>query len=584
MESRMANGIVKETANPNRRSTCTAVAILTVVHFILLLLFGRRFAIVWFELPLLVPLLLLAKNRKIDPVLVFCFGKIVLFQAVEPAVAVPWIYWFALTPLYFVLERRRSIRELFIWGTWTGVLIATGCYVWLFHALSGFFEFGFLPAFGLYLLVSFLIGAHLSIFLPLARWLADHSSLPLWVVTPIVWAVVEFWMPLPFPLALSPLAWHQPIALQLIDVIGVSGVSLLVAAVSVAFALTIRGVLDRDWHRIVCALSAASGCLVLVFGYGAWAMHRYEPSGDSKPVRVALIQPVAPLKVLNKDIETKRRVAEELKRLSFESINANAPDLVVWPEGAGPFASKSPLFNPEYMTVVEEIQSRYDIPVLVQDIEFTRLPDSERLRYYSTATVVRTDGVVTDSYRKNILMPFSEYLPYEKHFPVLRKLLPEARSVLAGSEPVLLDTPGGPALPVICYEVLFPDYVRSGVNKGAGYIINLTNDRWYGERQQPHQHRIFSILRAIENRRPVVRCTNSGISCLIDARGVIAADQEAEIMAVTTLAGDVYPCEGYSFYGRRGDVLLRWILTPGLTVLALLSLTPWWKRLRRLSP
>ena len=97
---------------------------------------------------------------------------------------------------------------------------------------------------------------------------------------------------------------------------------------------------------------------------------------------------------------------------------------------------------------------------------------------------------------------------------------------------------------------------------GARYIVNYTNDRYYGPTQQPLQHLLFAVFRAVENRRPVVRGTNSGISAFIDARGVIAPGAKTGVMEETILWGKVFPREGQTLYGRWGDWLPRWVITP----------------------
>ena len=288
-------------------------------------------------------------------------------------------------------------------------------------------------------------------------------------------------------------------------------------------------------------------------------------------VDIAMIQPVAPLKVRNTDVRLQEEIAAELKRLSLKAFEAEErrPDLLIWPEGAGPFASRTPEFNPAYMRAVVDVQRATSTTLLVQDVEFTRMPGTGKVRYYSTVSLIEPVGRSVESYRKNILMPLSEYLPLERTFPFLRKWFPEARSILPGEIASPLHAPGGPVAPLICYEVLFPDYVRHLVSKGCRYIVNLTNDRWYGVRQQPKQHLGMAVLRAVENRKPIARATNSGISAFIDARGVIAPGNQSPVMKKTILRGRLYPRTGYTFFTRHGDILHRWLLTPLYFVLCI---------------
>jgi apolipoprotein N-acyltransferase len=275
--------------------------------------------------------------------------------------------------------------------------------------------------------------------------------------------------------------------------------------------------------------------------------------------------------VRNADVPLQEQISEDLKSLSFEAIIAkeDPPDLLIWPEGAGALASRTPEFNPPYMRAVLDIQKATSATLLVQDIEFTRMPDTGQIRYYSSASLVLPVGRPVEGYRKNILMPFGEYLPMEEKFPILRRIFSETRTVLPGKGSTPINGPGGTFAALICYEVMFPDYVRGYVGQGCAYIVNLTNDRWYGTRQQPRQHLGMTVLRAIENRKPIARSTNSGISAFIDARGVIIPGRQTRTMEKCFLRGNLYPRKGRTFYGRHGDILHRWLLTPLYLVLFL---------------
>jgi apolipoprotein N-acyltransferase len=563
---------IKKSQNPP--GTWIALVILTIFHFLIIYLVDDRKSVVWFELPVLASLFLLAHHRQIDSALALCFSVVCMFLLVDPAVGFGYVIWFSILPYFFILDEENRFWILAGWGLWTGMLIASGIYAWIWRAVMVFFEFGALSSFPLFLVFSFLIGIQHAVFLPLARYLKDRFGWSLVVIVPALYTVIEYWMPLPMPIALSVGLVYQPFFLQPLDILGMHGVSLLIAVFSAALYFACISV--RLNKRKIMMASIGIAILIISFQilYGLYGFSRYKDDPGSPSVDIAMIQPVSPLKVRNADVQLQELLANNLKRLSFKAIDArdHPPDLLIWPEGAGSFSSRTPEFNPPYMRAVIDIQRATSATLLVQDVEFVRMRDTRRLRYYSTASLVLPVGNSVENYRKNILMPFGEYLPMEDRFPILRKIFSEARSVLPGKEANPISGPGGPFAALICYEVIFPNYVRKYVGRDCRYIVNLTNDLWYGHRQQPMQHLGMTVLRAIENRKPIVRSTNSGISAFIDARGVIIPECRTKTMECTFLRQNLHPRKGVTFYGCHGDILHRWLLTPLFLVILLYGL------------
>ncbi len=559
-----------------RRRTWIVGTFLTILHVLLVVSVSRHAAIVWFELPALAIVAWLAVRGWLSPSLPLAFSSVCAFLLGEPSVGFYPATWFMVLPLLFLIQREPRLRFLIGWGLWTGVLIATGIYAWLMPAMVVFYEFSPAAALPLFLLTTTLIGIQLAAFLPLTRWLHERLKWPLAFVAAGLYTVIEYWIPLPTPIAISLGFVRAPFFLQPADLLGLHGVSFLAVAASAGIFHAIQSIRARDRSGRNTGLIVASAVLLLHAGYCLWAFHHYRDDPSLPSIDVAMIQPMAPLKVHNTDAALQAEVAKTLISLSLDAIRSRegTPDLLIWPEGAAPFAARSPRFNPAYFQALVAVQRETSTTLLVHNIEFTRDPDTEAVRYSSAISLVKPIGRVVDSYRKTILMPFSEYLPFESVLPVLRKWLPQARSILPGEEPRLLEGPGGPMAPLICYEVLFPGYVRSLVNQGATYIVNLTNDRWYGPRQQPWQHLGFAVVRAVENRKPVARSTNSGISALIDARGVIASGRRTAILEKTALRGTLTPRPGQTLYGRHADILHRWVLTPFWLVMLIYVYSP----------
>ena len=569
------------TTDPGRqdyKSSWLAGLAVTLLHCGVVAFVPDRISPLWFLLPVLAVFVWLAAARRIVFELPLCLATVCFVLMGDPAVAFPVGAWGCCVPLLLLARRERRPLVLAAWGLWTGMMSAAGIYTWLWHCISTFFQMGLLSALPLFLALVFAIGAQFAVFLPLAGFVCRRVRLPFAVTGPLLYLVVEFWMPLPLPMALGLGFTRFPILLQPADIGGLAGLSLLAAAVSGGLYEAVEMTLQRNFKRAALGVAAAAAVIAIHVGYGAWCLRQYAPGPGAPELDVAMIQPMSPARVMNTDTPLQEKLAANLIALSLRvcAEGGRRPDVLVWPEASGPFASRTPEFNPAFMKAVRTVQEATSVPLVTNDIEFVRMPDGGALRYFNTISVVEPVGTVTGSYRKNLLMPFGEFLPLERELPILRRWFSQARSILAGSNPAPLDGPGGRFAPLVCFEVLYPDYVRRLASQGCGYIVNLTNDHWYGASQQPRQHLVFAVLRAIENRKPLVRATNSGISALIDARGVIAPGKRTEPMTEATLRGVIHPRAGQTLYGRYGDAVPRFVLTPLAALLGAMSLVRWW--------
>jgi len=524
--------------------------------------------VVWLDVFLGLALAALAWRRVVPGRIAVAFSAVVLCLLADPAVGAWVAVWGILLPMFLLIRAVETRLALFGYGQWIGSLIACGLFSWLWGAMRVFFELSPIATFLLFLLSCLLIGLQFSIFCLLTRIVTDATRWPVGLVGALVYTLVEFWSPFPFPIKLAIAFSGSPVWIQIGDLVGMTGISLAIALVA-GLLFTLWEGWQQKYRR---KLSVCAAGLVILLGlqlaYGLACLKRYRPSPQWDSLDVAMIQPVSPLKIDNADHETKVRVAETLVSLSTQAVTAapGKPDLLIWPEGASSFSYRTPKFNPEYGERLSAFQQKYPVTMILQDVEFVRIAETSDIRYFSTVTLVDTDGSVQGGYRKNILLPFAEYLPGERTFPFLRALLRETRSILKGNEKTLLHGPRGPFVSLICYEIVFGDFVREFVRQEEQprYIINLTNDRWYGPRQQPRQHLSFAVFRAVENRLPVIRSTNSGISALVDARGVIVPENRTGVMEQTILRGTVHLPEkgGLTLYSRWGDVIPKWILPP----------------------
>lgn len=540
--------------------TMISVSLLTVVHLLLAVFASPHLAILWIEIPLLVILVFLWKKSFIGLNPVLCFSTVVIYQAGDPSVFLPGVFWLVLVPSFFLIQREKSKWKLFLWGLWMGFMLSSGIYTWLVIAFQNFFDASILTAAFFLCVSSIVIGFHFAVFLPLCSWLKEHVSVPIGILMAVLFAVIEYWNPVLLPVDLSLGLYRDPPAMQLADMIGATGLALIVGLVSGGIGYLILGIIEKNQKEKRFGILGTVSLLIVVYGYGLIQLIIQNPDENDHAISIGIIQPMAPLKVLSEDQQVRQETSLKLREISEQLINESEPkpQFIVWPEGSGAFSSSVPNYNPEYMQQLQIFLREYQTPVLVQDIELFR-DENQKVKYYANATLLDPLANEIQSHRKIKLLPFAEYMPMDDAFPFLRDIFPGVRNVLAGQEPVILEGEGYKILPMICFENLFGDYLRQYAYN-SDVIVELTNNRWFGDRQQPWQHQSFAAYRAIENRRPVARATNSGISCLIDSRGMMIDGKVTNTGEEAILFGEVRTSTQRTLYSRFGDFLPRFLL------------------------
>jgi apolipoprotein N-acyltransferase len=196
-------------------------------------------------------------------------------------------------------------------------------------------------------------------------------------------------------------------------------------------------------------------------------------------------------------------------------------------------------------------------------------------------------GGEPQQYDKIGLLPFAEYIPLEQNIPWSYIKIPDVSPYMQGKEFTVFQEPGFRFGATICWESIFPDLVRQFVKRGAQFIVNLTNEAWFGETAAPYQFLSMSVFRAVENRVFVVRCANTGISCFIDPLGrVVSRVQDGsgkDIFVRGVLTDKVVLMDSDTVYTRYGDVF-AWLNMGVASVFLLLALLrPYLKKSRRNS-
>jgi len=243
------------------------------------------------------------------------------------------------------------------------------------------------------------------------------------------------------------------------------------------------------------------------------------------------------------DIKFQREVIDTYKRLSLSVLPAS-PDIIVWPETALPF-----IFNYDKNLTQDVISFQKESGTYLL-LGSMVAKDADRLT--NSAVLLSPDGEITSVYDKIHLVPYGEYVPLRKFFPFIEKITAGIGDFLPGKDPAVMQTPFAKIGNLICYEIIFPGLVREFVDNGANALVTITNDAWFGRTAAPYQHFSMAVFRAVENRVPVVRAANTGISGFIDNRGRIINKSDIFVEAAMTEA--ISAGNEKSFYTKHGDV------------------------------
>lgn len=457
-----------------------------------------------------------------------------------------YLEWFSLVPLLWAVRDQRPGRA-FLLGWVTGVVGHAGGFYWvigMFRAFAG------LPtplaSLGLLLLAA-ANGILIGVWAWATRLITRDTRWSVVLVAPVVWTGLEKFWPEIFPNYLGASQYLLPHLTQIADLTGILGVSFLVVLLNA----TIYQVLTTWSQSRALAwgpLASLVAVLALVLVYGDFRIrHMDREVAAAEKLTIGLIQ-------------TNRGAGDrfsdpdagflEHQQMSLALAKVQPLDLVVWPEGICEIGLSS--------TRQGRVPALGGLaaPVLWGAVLKEKVSDG--VRVCNTAVLTDKAGRVLGTYDKGLLVPFGEYIPFGDVFPTLYSWSPYSSRFWPGAseKPLAL---GKNLLSVsICYEDIFPVKIRSLMRGGRedrtpGAMFNLTNDSWYGKSTEPMEHLALASFRSIENRRSLVRVTNTGISAFVDPVGRIVS--RTGIWTRESLVGRIPMLQENTVYARFGDWL-----------------------------
>ncbi len=499
----------------------------------------------------------------------------IFFAAAFPDMNWSLLAWFGLLPLYLIVRERRA------WGAFQGG------YLWGFAwGATAFYWIGeieyfnppfrpvvlwiknYVPVFNGGLCLPFLLAIALACFTAVWAWVlpwlhryllappevqlegydAERRNQPkltreiLLIFTLAAWWVIVEWIRswifkgLPWNY-LATTQWRNLTLIQVCEFTGMYGVSFIVALINFALALGVangvkayvnEGRYRRPWPFLIVMV------ILMVMVVGGWKLLR----ASQDLYRTA---PVFRLAVIQGDIEQSRFAGGEKaleildKYLMFSKIAAvSKPDAVIWPETAVPYSFRDrEFFRTDYRETCRTYRERLcklidasKIPFVIGTIDYGEptLDDMRTVPVHNSAMLIVPGKQQPETtYHKIHLVPFGEFVPLSKWFPILQQWIGMGRDLTAGTSYELIKIkPGLRAGVSICFEDVYAYVSRNEVLEGANFLLVLTNDAWYPTSSEPEQHLANSIFRAVENRRPMVRCGNNSCSALVTPEGYVA--------------------------------------------------------------
>lgn len=430
-----------------------------------------------------------------------------------------FLAWFGLVPL-FLLIHDATPRKAFLYGFFTAAIFYTISYYWIYVALHDYGNLSPPVSLFVLLLLSFSMALYAGAACLLAKWFASKTDRKILIWLPCFWTLLEWarnYTPFGgFPwsnLAMSQSAYWPLI--QIADLTGVYGVIFFMVWVNVWFAELILKIRGRDIPLFQSKTVVTLLFIFFVLGYGFFRNGSLKQEVLKAPLlKVGLIQPNIPQN--EKWEEALLSKQKEIFQESVQSLEDHV-DLIVWPESSffKTLWVQMRRIPPETFFVTTREKHPFSlIGMSTVDV------GPEKERYYNSAALVDSEGIVLGQYHKVHLVPFGEYVPLKKIFSFLKPLA-VIGDFEAGKALLPLNLGGWKMAPLICYEDIFPELSRKMVRGGANFLVNLTNDAWYGLTSAAYQHLALAQFRAVETRRAMVRDTNTGVTAVIDPLGRI---------------------------------------------------------------
>ncbi|MDD5427972.1 MAG: apolipoprotein N-acyltransferase [Candidatus Omnitrophica bacterium] len=436
-----------------------------------------------------------------------------------------FLAWIGFVPLFFAIENKKPVKA-FVISYITGIIFFLGTIYWLIHVT--------LPGM---LIVVLYLALYFGLFgLACSHYFKTPKTYMLLLLVPSVWTALElvrshFITGFGWNLLGYSQSFTLPV-IQIADLTGPYGVSFLVMLVNIAVYITIKELRKKNYY-----LKAAAIALLVVFAALYYGTMRVRNVFTGEKVFVAVVQGNIP-QVKKWDPSFRETIMNKYERLTREAALRH-PELIIWPETSVPGFMES---EPDLFDRVTSLAREIKIPILAGS---PREDPAIKDAYYNSAIFIDENGKIAGRYDKSHLVPFGEYVPLRALLSFVENFAPSPiGDFSAGKNYTVFDffikrsakdkdrtlhlIKKARFSALICFEDIFPDLARRFVSAGANFLVNITNDAWFGKTCAAYQHAQSSVFRAVENRVNVVRAANTGVSCFIDQKGAMVGGVGSE--------------------------------------------------------
>jgi len=467
--------------------------------------------------------------------------------------------WFGMIPLFIAVHNKTPLQSF--WLGWAqGILFYLGTLSWIINTMVNYGRLPLSVSIFLLIVLALYLGAYTGLFCFFLSCFS-HPKVHKWLAASFIWVSLEYVRAhflTGFPWA--SLAYSQfnfLSVIQIVDITGIYGLSFLIVFINVIFFLILDYFYSFQPEKMELSIfgNYVGVAVLLIFvtlGYGFWKNFSFGSRTGKKSLKVALLQG---------NIEQNHKwdpVYQKMVYKTYQDMTLKAagsdPNLIVWPETATPFNFSSDIVNQKkLLQLVKESNSN----ILFGSPSYTER--KKDITLFNSAYLISPEKKVLGQYDKIHLVPFGEYVPLKKLLFFVDKMVTGIGNFGSGTEYTVFSIPDAKLSVLICFEVIFPDLVRRFVKAGAEFLVNITNDAWFGKSAASYQHISMVVFRAVENRRPTIRAANTGITGIIDSRGKIIS--QTDIFVRDKIIGNIFPEKNYrTFYTLYGDIFAIAIL------------------------
>jgi apolipoprotein N-acyltransferase len=449
-----------------------------------------------------------------------------LLVACFPQIHIPGLVWVACLPGLVALATERRLKRAFLLGYLCGAIFLAGSCYWFVGVMETYGHLAPVLAWGVLVLFLIVMSTFFGGFGFLMGYAARRSAGWALALSPFLWVAMELartYLITGFPWNLLGYAVEATGVRQIASVTAVYGLAFLAVATSALLAWVLLT------PRRAQAGAALAGWLVLLL----LIQWRMAPPPESAGREMAfLVQPNVPMDdseletwipwrdpaQLQQLVNLSRAAVDDFSRTSNPEPTQNPPPtgeppLLIWAENPAPFYfTRDPIFRNSVVNLARQTHAFVIVNTVIP-------VDASGKSITNSAITLDPEGREVSRYDKIHLVPFGEYVPAWALPGLVNKITPEVGEFVSGTSYSVGKAPAGSIGVFICYEAIFPQLVRRLTAAGAGVLVNISNDGWYGDSAAAYQHLEMARLRAIENHRYLLRATNDGVTTLIDPYG-----------------------------------------------------------------